>query len=519
MKRVIAIVVVVLVVCLIGRGLTKRSGKKLQVFILAGQSNMVGHAKYITIPDLINVDDPSAKALAKLLFKEGAITPGMARDQIESGFKRNDLAKKLDQGKIVGEKEIAAAEAELKKLQAEYDAKSEKIKDAFSLSKRVYISSIADGNCRSGPLTMGYGGDEDAIGPELGFGFGLEQELDAPILLIKTSWGGKTLHYDFRPPSAGPYPFNEGQKKLETEAYKSAWVKDNEEYRKVWSPKSKKAIAAFWVEHDKFMVANLSKERYAEWQQVAAEWHNSCVSAANGGPDTLTPWKVWGLERKAQTYFKGTETKAPEMDYQKTLWKERPALAKAPTAESLRQKSGYFYREMNTAVHNVLKDLKKYHPEYNEKDGYEIAGFVWFQGFNDQFAESCYSNYRDNMIAFIKDIRKEYEVADLPFVIGVLGTAGTKQKVDEHPVSIAQRQAAAAPEFNGNVVSVESVQFAEIKALEMWGNRSWNKPETRVEFSLIASEKPYHYMGSGKLFTRFGDAMAGAMGELIEKKK
>jgi hypothetical protein len=33
----------------------------------------------------------------------------------------------------------------------------------------------------------------------------------APILLIKTAWGGKSLHTDFHPPSAGPHGFNETQ--------------------------------------------------------------------------------------------------------------------------------------------------------------------------------------------------------------------------------------------------------------------------------------------------------------------
>jgi len=33
--------------------------KKLQVFILAGQSNMVGHANYITIPTLFTAKEPA----------------------------------------------------------------------------------------------------------------------------------------------------------------------------------------------------------------------------------------------------------------------------------------------------------------------------------------------------------------------------------------------------------------------------------------------------------------------------
>ena len=39
----------------------------------------------------------------------------------------------------------------------------------------------------------------------------MQKLLDEPILIIKTAWGGKSLHTDFRPPSAGPYEFNEAQ--------------------------------------------------------------------------------------------------------------------------------------------------------------------------------------------------------------------------------------------------------------------------------------------------------------------
>ena len=39
----------------------------------------------------------------------------------------------------------------------------------------------------------------------------METLLDEPILIIKTAWGGKSLHTDFRPPGAGPYEFHETQ--------------------------------------------------------------------------------------------------------------------------------------------------------------------------------------------------------------------------------------------------------------------------------------------------------------------
>ena len=41
----------------------------------------------------------------------------------------------------------------------------------------------------------------------------MQRHLNEPVLLIKTAWGGRSLHTDFRPPSAGPYVFTEQQLK------------------------------------------------------------------------------------------------------------------------------------------------------------------------------------------------------------------------------------------------------------------------------------------------------------------
>ena len=62
---------------------------------------------------------------------------------------------------------------------------------------------------RRGPLEPGYGSNQKKIGPELGFGWTVGEGFDEPVLLIKLAWGGKSLAEDFRPPSlegdTGPY--------------------------------------------------------------------------------------------------------------------------------------------------------------------------------------------------------------------------------------------------------------------------------------------------------------------------
>ena len=61
-------------------------------------------------------------------------------------------------------------------------------------------AGLAKGDLRVG--FTGYGG-RSHIGPELQFGHVVGDHFAAPVLLIKTAWGGKSVYSDFRPPSAG----------------------------------------------------------------------------------------------------------------------------------------------------------------------------------------------------------------------------------------------------------------------------------------------------------------------------
>jgi alpha-galactosidase len=171
---------------------------------------------------------------------------------------------------------------------------------------------------------------------------------------------------------------------------------------------------------------------------------------------------------------------------------------------------------MNESIHEVLDNLKENHPAYDPDAGYEIAGFVWFQGFNDQFSPEFRDNYKDNMISFIDDVRKEYNVPNMPFIVGVLGTGMTAEKVAENQVSLGQREAAKAPEFNNNVLAVESYTEYSLFSNEIF-SKGW--PKHYHEWDTVGSDRPYHYLGSGTFFVRLGDSFAKSMAELIAKQK
>lgn len=125
--------------------------------------------------------------------------------------------------------------------------------------------------------------------------------------------------------------------------------------------------------------------------------------------------------------------------------------------------TGQYYDLIVERVNEVLADPGKYHPAYDKDAGYEIAGFVWFQGFNDMLGlypgskyDKDYSEYSRLMATFIRDIRKDLHAPKMPFVIGVLGIGGVEP---EHPFRNAQEAPAALPEFEGNVAAVRTGQY------------------------------------------------------------
>lgn len=122
--------------------------------------------------------------------------------------------------------------------------------------------------------------------------------------------------------------------------------------------------------------------------------------------------------------------------------------------------SGVFYRMMVDHAKRVLADPKRVCPAYDAKDGYELAGFVWLQGFNDlvdgqTYPNGNYEEYSRLLAHFIRDVRKDLSAPKMPFVIGVLGVEGEKN------VNFRKAMAAPAsmPEFVGNVVAVDTAPF------------------------------------------------------------
>ncbi len=130
--------------------------------------------------------------------------------------------------------------------------------------------------------------------------------------------------------------------------------------------------------------------------------------------------------------------------------------------------TGHYYRLMIDHVKKVLADPKRVCPAYDEKAGYEIAGFAWFQGWNDMCDghtypdnshPGAYAEYSRLMAHFIRDVRKDLAAPNMPFVIGVIGVEGDKAKGGIANLRPAMAAPAAMPEFKGNVVAVETAPY------------------------------------------------------------
>ena len=371
--------------------------KPLKVFVLVGQSNMQGHAQLRTF-EHIGMDPKTAPLLHEMQADDGTPT----------------------------------------------------------VCENVWISYLSSGGEKQGRLTAGFGANENKIGPELSFGIYLQKILDEPILIIKTAWGGKSLHTDFRPPSAGPYKFNQ--------------------------------------------------------QQLA------------------------GFEKQAKDFetIKAAKVKA----------------------------TGHYYRQTIDYVKKVLENIKQVYPDYTPDQGHELAGLVWFQGWNDMVDRGVYPNrdkkggydqYSEALVHFIRDVRQDLSAPKLPFVIGVMGTGGPVENYlpdQQRYVGIHRnfRMAMAAPavlpEFKGNVTTVLTEDYwdmeltklrareSKIKQMvkELQTERKLSRAEqqaaqeklrakefTQRELEILqkgVSNLEYHYLGSAKIMAQIGKGFAEAMAKL-----
>ena len=188
-------------------------------------------------------------------------------------------------------------------------------------------------------------------------------------------------------------------------------------------------------------------------------------------------------------------------------------VAKSATQEEIRAAYGKDYRAMLDDVRTTLAELDDRFPALAGRKT-ELSGFVWFQGWNDQY-NGAETEYESNMKHFINDVRKDLKSPDMPFVIGVMGQNGSKPaKGAMLTIQEAQLAMEKVPEFKGNVRAVRTDLLIDKAAEDLYP--TW---KDNIElWEKTGSDHGYHYLGSAIWHLRMGDAFADAMLEMLDSK-
>jgi len=186
---------------------------------------------------------------------------------------------------------------------------------------------------------------------------------------------------------------------------------------------------------------------------------------------------------------------------------------KAPTLDEVKAPFGASYREMLGEVESTLKNLKTHFPAYQDQ-GHELAGFVWFQGWNDMINAEYTAEYAMILAHFIRDVRRDLKSPKLPVVVAQMGVDGLKAGENIQRFKAAQAAGTELPELRGNVALVKTDAFWDLEAEAVF-KKGWR--ENLEEWNKVGSDYPYHYLGSPKTLCAIGKALAEAAIKLDEQ--
>ncbi|MEE2826331.1 MAG: sialate O-acetylesterase [Planctomycetota bacterium] len=164
--------------------------------------------------------------------------------------------------------------------------------------------------------------------------------------------------------------------------------------------------------------------------------------------------------------------------------------------------AGKQYDDCFSAAHEVLENFDKEFPQWQGR-GYEIAGFVWWQGHKDQGNAVHAARYEQNLVHLIKTLRREFQSPAAPFAIATIGFDGWKMSGNARVVAEAQLavsgEAGKYPEFRGNVATAEIRDF-------------WRSAEVSPR------EQGFHYNQNAETYMLVGEALGKVMVKMQEGK-
>lgn len=160
--------------------------------------------------------------------------------------------------------------------------------------------------------------------------------------------------------------------------------------------------------------------------------------------------------------------------------------------------AGRQYDADTTHAKSVLANFEKYYPGR----GFEVTGFVWWQGHKDQSAALA-GRYEQNLVQLIKSLRADFDSPNAKFVLAT-GCGNTGR--EGFGLQIAEAQLAVDglngkyPEFRGNVRAVDT--------------RDWWR-----EADVSPANQGHHYNHNAETYYEVGHALGQAMAEMLTKPK
>ena len=159
--------------------------------------------------------------------------------------------------------------------------------------------------------------------------------------------------------------------------------------------------------------------------------------------------------------------------------------------------AGKQYDDYTASIRAVLDNFGERYPQFKDQ-GYEVAGFLWWQGHKDGGSAAHIARYEENMVNLIKAWRKEFNAPKAPWTIATVGFHG--KDMPENYVKIAEAQLNAAdpkrhPEIAGTVKTVDARPF-------------WR------DSSISPKNQDYHYNHNAETYMLVGDSLGRAMVEL-----
>ncbi len=142
----------------------------------------------------------------------------------------------------------------------------------------------------------------------------------------------------------------------------------------------------------------------------------------------------------------------------------------------------------------VLDELDTYYPGAN---GYELAGFFWWQGDKDRYKAAHAARYEKNLVQLITVLREEFDAPNAKFVLATLGqtekgAGGNDGKILDAMLAV-DGDSGKYPEFQGNVATVYTHPLSK-------GGASNS-----------------HYSGNAETYMNVGEAMGQAMVKLLKR--